>query len=533
MVRRSYFLFLSDTSLSLWQSQAGQIQQEASYSANAEGVAAFSEFATKATNAHWYILFDLQEEDCRVETVPHVNARDRRKLIDRRLTQLYRASQYYSTAHQGREEGGRRDDRILFTAVSNPVPLDMWLEVLVKQEAFIVGIYSVSLLTAQHAHRITGLPPRVLIISRQNSSGLRQTYLADGAMRFSRLTVLEEDSVEGQANQLAAESARARQFLASLRAIERTEVLHIVMLCSEAEQSLFREACPDSELIHYSFLPMQRLADALHVSCVPNLRFAEPIWLAYLARKHPKNQYAPIAQRKPYVAWQVGRALYVFAVLIVLFGLFAGHSYWDASRQLDLESLVFAQRQAKADLIYNSNVPPQQHGSFTPSGMKNVVQAYRQLVEKWPNLGKTLVEVSQVFNNYAMFELDQIDWEVSTSPIPRADDTEAPPPTAPATEPEPGAPAVDAQRYIIMQFRGHLLEYEDRYRQALDLGDALVLSFAIQTGDKAEIVQLPLDTKSESKIEFNSEQGPDIQGAPLAVRIIRPLRSTPAAEPTP
>ncbi|MGQ5522817.1 hypothetical protein ACUHMQ_06090 [Chitinimonas sp. PSY-7] len=529
MTYRSYFLFLSDTNLSIWQTQSGLIQQEASFRANEEGVAAFTEFAAKATKAHWYILFDLQEEDCRVETVPHVNPRDRRKLVARRLAQLYRASQYHSTAHQGREEEGRRDDRIMFTAASNPAPLDMWLNVLVQQEAYIVGIYSVSLLTAQHAHRITGLPPRVLVVSRQNTSGLRQTYLANGAMRFSRLMVLEDDTVKGQANQLAAESARARQFLASLRAIERTDVLHIVMLCSESEVEQFRALCPDSELIHYTFLPMRNLAEALHVKYTEDLRFAEPIWLAYLARKSPANQYAPFVQRKPYVAWQIGRALYVFAVLILIGGLFASHTYWEASRRLDEESNIFAQRQKKAELVYNQNVPPQQNGSFTPSGMKNVVQAYRQLVEKWPSLSKTLVEVSQVFNNYAMYELDQIDWEVSTNPISRASQTEAPPLAAP--EPEPGAPAMDAPRYLIMEFRGHLLTYEDQYRQALDLGDAMVQSFAIQTGDKAEIIQLPLDTKSESKIDFNSETGADVQGAPLALRIVRQVPVTPPAEP--
>ena len=61
--------------------------------------------------------------------MPHVGARDREAILERKLTQIFRNVPYRHAQLQGRETEGRRDDRVLYTAVTNPEVLRPWLEI--------------------------------------------------------------------------------------------------------------------------------------------------------------------------------------------------------------------------------------------------------------------------------------------------------------------------------------------------------------------------------------------------------------------
>ena len=73
------------------------------------------------------IMVDAVEEDYRFETLPHAYGPDRAQMAARKLRQHYRNTPYMAAWRLGRETGKRRDDRYLFSALTNPDLVTDWL----------------------------------------------------------------------------------------------------------------------------------------------------------------------------------------------------------------------------------------------------------------------------------------------------------------------------------------------------------------------------------------------------------------------
>jgi hypothetical protein len=407
--------------------------------------------------------------------------------------------------------------------------LDRWLAPLLELGVRIDGLYSITLLTARHARKIKGIPPRALIVSRQFGSGLRQTYIADGSLRFSRLTTVDAEDIQGVSVQLAAEAARARQFLASLRAIERTEVMQVVMMCSADEMPLYQAHCANSELIHYQFMTVAEMAHELGVEGESSLTTTEPIWLRYIAKHKPSNQYATPTQRKAYVAWRVGNGLMAAAALLVCACIGIGGWYASSSYKLKAETNQLQQRKAAADAVYAANVPAAL-GEITPTGMKNVALAYRQLVEDRPELADSMVQISNVLTAFPMVELDELAWQLASDPNAPLADPGAQGATA-GVAPAPAAvPAVDANgnpvpagQFILLRVKGTLPGYDFRYRDALSVVDDMASAFKKLPGAKVDKLTLPIDIGSQGSVGLSTDTlGEANKGAPFALKIVLP-----------
>ncbi|QNM96327.1 hypothetical protein [Chitinimonas koreensis] len=296
------WLFVTDGGLAAWRWQAAQLQPIAAFTSDAAGRAAFDALAARYRKARWRLLLDLQDEDCRVDTVPHLGARDRHRLMERRLEANHPGLRYRSALTLGRDAHGRRDDRVLLAALTNPSALEAWLAILQAHDARLAGIASLAALTALHAHRLAGLPPCALLVSRQQGSGLRQSYLADGVLHFTRLTRTDDDRPAVLAALLGSETLRARQYLASQRLLEREQLLDVVLLCSEAEGAALRPHCADGTQIRYHFVALR--PDAA-MEAMPHA--SEAIWLQLAARHGLVNQYASPALRQTDLAARAAR----------------------------------------------------------------------------------------------------------------------------------------------------------------------------------------------------------------------------------
>jgi len=63
-------------------------------------------------------------------------------MVDRKLRQYYRNSPYCAASLIGRDNSKRRDDRFLFSALTNPDIVAPWLNVLVEHELPVGGGFS-------------------------------------------------------------------------------------------------------------------------------------------------------------------------------------------------------------------------------------------------------------------------------------------------------------------------------------------------------------------------------------------------------
>ena len=123
---------------------------------------------------------------------------------------------------QGREKEGRRDDKILYLALTNPGLLRPWLDPIRRRKVPLAGIYSLSLLSASLLPYVVTKPGNnALLVSLQGASNLRQSFFIGRDLKVSRrahLPMMEgHQSVEAIVNEVE----KLRRYLMSLRLLPR------------------------------------------------------------------------------------------------------------------------------------------------------------------------------------------------------------------------------------------------------------------------------------------------------------------------
>ena len=124
------FLYLTNDKLVALIWKSGAIVERDVFGATELEHPAFMEYVDKHRDISTHVVTDLIEEDFRLETVPHLRGNDQDSVMARKLSQLYRASPFRHGIIQGREAQGRRDDKVLYHAVTNPELLKPLLAVL-------------------------------------------------------------------------------------------------------------------------------------------------------------------------------------------------------------------------------------------------------------------------------------------------------------------------------------------------------------------------------------------------------------------
>ncbi len=498
-----YFLFISDTALSVWQRQAGQMHCSARYPADADGVAGFEHQLAAQPQALWSVLFDLQEEDCRIETLPPARGRDRLRLITRRLQQLYRHTPYHAALRLGRAETPKRHERLLFGAQTNPTPLALWLAPLQAQQARLVGLYSISLLGAQHLPRLPALPPHALLISQQADSGLRQLYLEQGQLRFSRLSHVASTEPALLAAQIQEEAAKARQYLASLRAIDAQAALTVCLLCEPGQERALQPHCQNTPLLEYRALPLPALAQALKLPAPAGTQGNTAFWLSLLAQGCPQHDFAPAALRMPYRAWRAGRALYLASAAALLLGLGLAYHDWRQAEQANQAERLVAQRLARVEGSQQALLHPRADEP-SPANLLQLSRHYQHYLAEQPRLADSLLTVSQALLAHPEYQLDELIWSQDS-------------PTSAAAE------AGNADQTAHANMRGPHIELHGRLsaaaqRTQLALSQQIIASLRA-AGYRVEARQLPLDLRPDQHLKLSSERADQTAGAHLQLQL--------------
>jgi hypothetical protein len=201
----SRILLLGPAELIVYRLQRGHITEAFAFGDDPSGHAGFARYLADAPALPTGLLIDRPDEQFRVETVPHVWS-GRAALLARHGERLFAETPYRSARVLGRERHGRRDDRVLFSALVRPETLAPWLDALGAQP--LAAITSAAFLDA----RLLGKAERAgaVLLASLHEGGLRQTLLVDGELRLSRLVALPEGPDDAA---VAAEIAKTRQYV--------------------------------------------------------------------------------------------------------------------------------------------------------------------------------------------------------------------------------------------------------------------------------------------------------------------------------
>jgi hypothetical protein len=481
MARTLLFLSADTFHASIW--HGGKLGAPLTFSNDANGRENFSAFLKQHRDPA-YMLVDVIEEDFRLETVPHLTGSARRDLQARKFEQFYRGTPFRQALLLQRQEEGRRDDEMLFSALTNPQRISPWLDTLLANHIPLVGIYSLPNISSP---LLKDLPSdHVLLLSWEKNAGLRQTYFNNRRLHFSRLIPVAADSFT---DSVATETPRTQQYLKSLSLPPPGEVLDVYIICHAKDRIALQSRLEGSGDLRYTYLDIQELGKRVKAKNTYSDSDATPLLLHLLASKPPKSQYANSEHTHFYLLLQIRRLLFILAGAAALAGaVWSGMAFWQGreyvagTEPLNVQMERNRQQTQQIQLSFaNSTVPA--------ADMKTAVLLSRKLNLYTPPAEEFLHEMTYALDKFTQIKVSKISWQASAAYA--------------APTPYPAQ---------VITLDGSLLDFGNDYRKALDYLERFQQALT-QRGYTVSAERVPLDVSSKgslsgitSKIDGNAAQ---------------------------
>ena len=279
---------------------------------NSQGLEDFDYLLRNSLKMPGRLLVDMIEEDFRRETIPHVNFMDRRGLISRLVDKHYREETYVHARVLGRSKIGRKDDRVLLSALTNTSLLAPWLDRLQSNNTRLAGIWSIPLLTDKLLKPIVNNDKHALIVSRQVRSALRNSYFQDGKLLLSRQAkfdkdMWDKDDFEGVISNLERGTIEIYNFLQNQRIMEGDDHLNVYCVLQQDQLTEARTLAHSTDRIHYAFLSLEQLFANFGVHGCEG-RGADALFAYLCTRANPINDhYGTEDQKATYYQYLVDK----------------------------------------------------------------------------------------------------------------------------------------------------------------------------------------------------------------------------------
>ncbi len=483
-------LFLSADSFhaSLW--NGGKLGETRYFSNDANGREQFSAYL-KQHRHPTYLLVDVIEEDFRLETIPHLTGSARKELLKRKFEQFYRGTPFHQASLLQRQEEGRRDDDMMFSALTNPARISPWLDALLANHIPLVGIYSLPNIITPLIKDIAS--DHVLLLSWEKDAGLRQTYFNSKRLHFSRLIPISSNSTFSES--VSTETPRTQQYLKSLSLPPPGEVLDVHIICHADDKQALQSHLSGSGDLHYTYLDVQELGSRFKAKNTYTDSDATPLLLHLLASKPPSTHYANSDHTHFNSILRLRRILFGLAAVTMLVGsLWSGISFMQgqdyAAETAPLKTQTEQVRQQTQQIINsfaNTTVPA--------TDMKTAVLLARKLDKYNPEPKDIIRDLTLVLDDFARIKVNKLAWQASA--------TDAAPSPYPAQ---------------VMTFEASLADFGSDYRKALDYLERFQQALT-QRGYTVSAQTLPLDVSSKGSISGESQKS-DGKPAQFTLKII-------------
>jgi hypothetical protein len=276
------------TSLTAQCWQSGRVKVEAEFSNEPAGIEALSSYLKKHRSSIFYLLADTAEEGFQLEDLPYVQGGDRNALLKRRLGQYFYNTPLSLSVSLGRAKDGRRDEKILFAALTRAETFTPWLDALREAEAILAGVYSVPLVLAQCGPQLLNTDDPVLLLTLSRG-GVRQTFFDKKRLHFSRLSQLATRSIDEIGRVCANDSAKIFQYLVAQRQLPRGSALRTVILAEASQIPALQGYCQSGQEIQFEYADLGAEARKLKLKDLPGDSNAEKLLIHCLASKPPST----------------------------------------------------------------------------------------------------------------------------------------------------------------------------------------------------------------------------------------------------
>lgn len=505
---RRHVLYLDATQLIAWSWRSGDVRLRARFANDADGHARFRDFLRQRKDSLYTVLCDLADESFIAEHVPHVRGTDRAALLRRKLAQHFFGTPLHCAHALGRQRDGRRDEHMLFCALTRPTAIEPWLAALRETEVALCGLHSVPLASEGILERLRLTEGKTLLLGI-TSAGVRQSFFEGGRLRFSRLTPLSALSSNDLPRACAEEARRLHPYLLSQRLIARTEALNVRVLVPPAHLDDFARACRSTDSVQFELIDSAQAALRLGLRTAPPEVTSDVLFVQALMRDTPESQFAPAAERRFFRLWQTRFALRAAgSVALAACLLHSAHSALDSfemrQQTLRLQDDTQRAQRARAEII--DRLPP------TPvplDTLRGVHERSLQLEHRTEAPDALLRELGEELAEQPQITLDRLEWRLAPDS---------------GTAPGGGLPVMRAE--LVMQ--AHLPgDFGNQQRRALEIVDALAARLRARNGLDVQVLRQPFDLESGQVLRGGTRADRTDDGTPpsFSLRIARALSS--------
>lgn len=488
MARTLLFLNADSFHASVWSD--GKLGESQYFSNDSNGREQFSAFLKLHHNPA-YMLVDVIEEDFRLETVPHLSGAARKALLARKFEQFYRGTPFYQATLLQRHADGRRDDDLLFSALTNPQRISPWLDTLLANHTPLIGIYSLPNISTPLLKDITS--DHVLLLSWEKDAGLRQTYFNNKRLHFSRLTPINRNNTFSES--VSTETPRTQQYLKSLSLPPPGEVLDVFIICHTSDRQALQSHLEANSDLRYNYLDIQELGGRIKAKDVYTDSDATPLFLHLLASKQPSSNYANSEHTHFHFLWQLRRILFILAAATALSGalwsalsFMQGQNYVAETDPIKVQTERIRQQTQKIkESFANTTIPA--------ADMKTAVILSRNLSKYTPPPAEILRDLTLVLNDFAQVRVNKLDWQASA-----------------------GDAAPSAYPAQVINFDGGLTGFGHDHRKVLDYLERFQQALT-QRGYTVSAQKMPLDVSSKGSISGDDKKD-DAGPAEFTLKIV-------------
>ncbi|HET9010524.1 MAG TPA: hypothetical protein VFN38_01855 [Gemmatimonadaceae bacterium] len=531
-----HFPYLTNTRMVSLVSQRRRIVARREFAVSGAGAQAFEHYLANLKDVPTQLFTDLAEEDFRLDTIPHVGARDRDAILQRKLTQIFRNTPYRHALLQGREPEGRRDDRVFYTAITNPELLRVWLEMLERLRVPLEGIHSAAMFSGVLLEELDLVFAHTLLVTFTPGDAMRQSYFRDREIKFSRITPIDLEEGQSLGTMIAEETTRTWQYLDSLRNFAPEDRLEVCILVHPNDRRVVEPELRNFAQLQYHVLDIEQVAQKLGLKPAPLDSTAEEVMVHLFLLRRAENHFAGEELRRHATLRRARIALTQVSLALVAASIaWAG---WNLAPALKATEADLRVTQQVAALDRENNEILKSLPSFGVGGstMRDAVSFYNGAIRGFPTLAGFVVPLSGVLREHPAVRVTQLAWLATddakaTPRLARTLPREAPPVRSTAKAPEAPVAAVpdDAPnppfaggRYEVALIEGSLRVPANDFRGALAEVEKLAADIARVEGFHADVVEGPLDVSPTQQIQGRlTERGAATMETRFVLRVVR------------
>ncbi|MGB1799521.1 MAG: hypothetical protein ACPHLK_01685 [Gammaproteobacteria bacterium] len=285
-------LFVSADKISVYHWDKGKLGSSYLFDVDDVGRENFERYLKESENTLMTVLVDVIEEEFRQDTIPHVFGSDRQALIKRKQSRLFRDAEYIYVQNQGREEEGRKDDRLLFMGLTRDEVFKPWIALLDRYKVPLRGIISVPLLLQSYIKTLPDISDHALFVTMQSISGLRQTFFEKKQLKISRLSKLPRYGTEPYVPRIESEVEKIQRYLNSLRLIPNDTYLDVYVIADKMTLDELEKRKVSVPMMKLHYLDINKLKMFVHEESEQIVPFSDQLLMSYLLKTQPKNCYA-------------------------------------------------------------------------------------------------------------------------------------------------------------------------------------------------------------------------------------------------